>query len=498
MGRRYAVARRLAGLFASYARQRPQLLIDWESGADGGVSADLDWQPHLWRALLDRVDADPPHIRHAKTLATLQESPTELPERLSLFGHTRLPSTEIELLDALSTHHDLHLWLPHPSDGCGSRSPTFTARSPAAATPATARSAIRCWPPSAAIFASCSAACRRTRRPTNTSLVRPAPTAPTPCWAGCSPTSPPTRCGATDATLRGRRPLGAGAQLPRPCAPNRRSPRGFARRARRRRDARTARHPRHVPGHRDLRAADRRRLRPRRHDQGRASRAPAAGAARRPVARADQPAARRRLATARAGQRARHVERGAQPRAGRAGAGALRVHRRQPRGHHPLGAADQHPLGLRPRTPQALRRRLHPEHMAFRHRPRARRGGDVRRLAGLDRDHAAARRRQQQPRRARGPAGRVRRPPAARRRIAHRRKAVAGVADRAGARHRPAGVRRRRRRLADQPAAARVRRRADQRRRPRRHADAAARHPRAAGPPPRRAARRGPTSAPAR
>ena len=116
MGRRYAVARRLAGLFASYARQRPQLLIDWESGADGGVSADLDWQPHLWRAVLDRVDADPPHIRHAKTLATLQESPTELPERLSLFGHTRLPSTEIELLDALSTHHDLHLWLPHPSD----------------------------------------------------------------------------------------------------------------------------------------------------------------------------------------------------------------------------------------------------------------------------------------------------------------------------------------------------------------------------------------------
>lgn len=116
MGRRYAVARRLAGLFASYARQRPQLLIDWENGDDSGVSADLDWQPHLWRAVLNRVNADPPHIRHAKTVAALAESPTELPERLSLFGHTRLPATEIELLEALSTHHDLHLWLPHPSD----------------------------------------------------------------------------------------------------------------------------------------------------------------------------------------------------------------------------------------------------------------------------------------------------------------------------------------------------------------------------------------------
>ncbi|MGE2689122.1 exodeoxyribonuclease V subunit gamma [Mycolicibacterium pulveris] len=115
-GRRYAVARRLAGLFASYARQRPQLLIDWENGDDGDVAEDLRWQPPLWRALLDQIAADPPHVRHAKTVAMLEESATDLPPRISLFGHTRLPSTEIELLRALSTHHDLHLWLPHPSD----------------------------------------------------------------------------------------------------------------------------------------------------------------------------------------------------------------------------------------------------------------------------------------------------------------------------------------------------------------------------------------------
>jgi exodeoxyribonuclease V gamma subunit len=115
-GRRYAVARRLAGLFASYAKQRPQLLIDWRDGKTSDLDADLLWQPPLWRALVDRVDADPPNIRHAKTLARLHESAIDLPERLSLFGHTRLPTTEIDLLQALSTHHDLHLWLPHPSD----------------------------------------------------------------------------------------------------------------------------------------------------------------------------------------------------------------------------------------------------------------------------------------------------------------------------------------------------------------------------------------------
>ncbi|MDF3341879.1 exodeoxyribonuclease V subunit gamma [Mycolicibacterium septicum] len=110
-GRRYAVARRLAGLFASYARQRPQLLVDWD-----GLPDDLSWQAPLWQALAERIDAEPPHIRHAKTVARLAESPSDLPERLSLFGHTRLPVTEIELLTALATHHDLHLWLPHPSD----------------------------------------------------------------------------------------------------------------------------------------------------------------------------------------------------------------------------------------------------------------------------------------------------------------------------------------------------------------------------------------------
>jgi exodeoxyribonuclease V gamma subunit len=115
-GRRYAVARRLAGLFASYARQRPQLLIDWLDGTTDGLDEDLHWQPELWRALVGRIDADPPHIRHQKTVAHLHESRTELPPRLSLFGHTRLASTDVELLDALAAHHDLHLWLPHPSD----------------------------------------------------------------------------------------------------------------------------------------------------------------------------------------------------------------------------------------------------------------------------------------------------------------------------------------------------------------------------------------------
>ncbi|MEY8018079.1 exodeoxyribonuclease V subunit gamma [Mycobacterium servetii] len=114
--RRYAVARRLAGLFASYARQRPRLLAGWLHGGAGDVEADLAWQPQLWRALVAVAPADPPHVRHEKTVARLRAGPADLPARLSLFGHTRLARTDIELLGALSAHHDLHLWLPHPSD----------------------------------------------------------------------------------------------------------------------------------------------------------------------------------------------------------------------------------------------------------------------------------------------------------------------------------------------------------------------------------------------
>lgn len=110
-GRRYAVARRLAGLFSSYARQRPGLLIDW---AD--MPADLSWQRPLWERLVARVAADPPHIAHRDAVAELRTAPSALPPRLSLFGHTRIPATEIELLQAVSAQHDLHLWLPHPSD----------------------------------------------------------------------------------------------------------------------------------------------------------------------------------------------------------------------------------------------------------------------------------------------------------------------------------------------------------------------------------------------
>ena len=123
--RRYSVARRLAGLMAAYAVQRPGLVTAWREGREGdddGTGHDLDgdlaWQPELWRRVLERVDAVPPDVRHAETVARLRAGGDglDLPSRLSLFGHTRLPVTEVELLAALGGLRDVHLWLPQVSE----------------------------------------------------------------------------------------------------------------------------------------------------------------------------------------------------------------------------------------------------------------------------------------------------------------------------------------------------------------------------------------------
>lgn len=122
LGRRYSTAAHLAALFDSYAAQRPQVLLDWAAGADtdgagGPVPDDLAWQPRLWRALRAAVDTPSPAERLDDACARLRAEPTsvDLPERLSLFGLTRLPADQLAVVTALAVHRDVHLWSAHPS-----------------------------------------------------------------------------------------------------------------------------------------------------------------------------------------------------------------------------------------------------------------------------------------------------------------------------------------------------------------------------------------------
>ena len=227
-----------------------------------------------------------------------------LPERLSLFGPTRLAAQELAgARGAGASTATVHLWLPHPSPalwatvraaaGCRRAPPTRRADAAAhpllsslgrdvrelqvrltAAVPGLVDTHHPCPEPPA--HAAGQAAARPARRPSARGHVR----------------------------ARARRPLRAGARLPRAAPPGRGAARGRARPARGRSHAGAARRPGHVPGRRDVRAADLGGLR-----AGRAPGAGAAGAAGRPGAAAGQPAARRRRPAPGAGRRPAHRRR---------------------------------------------------------------------------------------------------------------------------------------------------------------------------------------------
>ncbi len=121
-GRRYAAAEHLRDLFRSYGQHRPAMLVAWAAGQDtDGAGADLPedlrWQAELWRRLRQVLDTPSPAERLEATCRALIQTPalTDLPERLSVFGATRLTTAQRQVLRALGEHRDVHLWLPHPS-----------------------------------------------------------------------------------------------------------------------------------------------------------------------------------------------------------------------------------------------------------------------------------------------------------------------------------------------------------------------------------------------
>jgi exodeoxyribonuclease V gamma subunit len=120
--RRFSTVRHLADLFDRYALHRPEMLRAWASGRDTdaterGLPADAVWQAQLWRRLRDRVAQPGPAERLVGACARMRDDPglVELPQRVSLFGLTRLPAGHVHVLRALAVGRDVHLFLLHPS-----------------------------------------------------------------------------------------------------------------------------------------------------------------------------------------------------------------------------------------------------------------------------------------------------------------------------------------------------------------------------------------------
>jgi exodeoxyribonuclease V gamma subunit len=122
-GRRLSTARHLARLFDSYGAHRPAMLQAWAVGHDQDLPDDLRWQAQLWRRLRERVGLPSQAERLTTACERLrtEKDRVDLPDRLSLFGPTRLTTAQLDVLAALAEQRDVHLWLPHPSPALWAR-----------------------------------------------------------------------------------------------------------------------------------------------------------------------------------------------------------------------------------------------------------------------------------------------------------------------------------------------------------------------------------------
>ncbi|WP_375432300.1 exodeoxyribonuclease V subunit gamma [uncultured Friedmanniella sp.] len=121
-GRRWSTARQLAGLFARYAGARPQMVLAWAGGRDVDgedrpLEPDRAWQAELWRRLRTEIGEPSPAERTGRGADALRAdaASSDLPERVSLFGPTRIEPQHVRVLSALAAGREVHLWLPHPS-----------------------------------------------------------------------------------------------------------------------------------------------------------------------------------------------------------------------------------------------------------------------------------------------------------------------------------------------------------------------------------------------
>ena len=120
--RRLTTVRHLAGLFDRYALHRPEMLAAWARGEDldavgAALPAASGWQAELWRRLRARIGVPDLAERAGRACERIADDPAllELPERLSMFGLTRVPAGHRDLMRALAAGRDVHLFLLHPS-----------------------------------------------------------------------------------------------------------------------------------------------------------------------------------------------------------------------------------------------------------------------------------------------------------------------------------------------------------------------------------------------
>jgi exodeoxyribonuclease V gamma subunit len=118
---RYQLAYRIADVYDQYLVYRPDWILAWEQGEDGGLPAEQRWQAVLWRALVARVCGDerPMHRAsiHKEACTRILKGefdPGAIPEYIAVFGLSSLPPQQLDLLVALGEVCTVELYAMNP------------------------------------------------------------------------------------------------------------------------------------------------------------------------------------------------------------------------------------------------------------------------------------------------------------------------------------------------------------------------------------------------
>jgi len=121
---RLGAATKIARLFSTYARRRPQMIRSWADGEDVGpagepIEAGYSWQPRLWRALRDEIGIPPLAALLPEGLDPIREGSIalDLPDRLAVYGLTATDPLDLQVLRALGEQREVALYVLHPSPG---------------------------------------------------------------------------------------------------------------------------------------------------------------------------------------------------------------------------------------------------------------------------------------------------------------------------------------------------------------------------------------------
>lgn len=123
--RYFGLCKRIARTFERYLTYRPDLLRSWERDSPGTNAGDdaqlalfdghrpsVDWQPILWRALVEKLGKSHPAALETKALRRLSRNsrPSGLPARICCFGVTCLPPSYARVLAALGRHVPIYFF----------------------------------------------------------------------------------------------------------------------------------------------------------------------------------------------------------------------------------------------------------------------------------------------------------------------------------------------------------------------------------------------------